>query len=79
MVEDIIRYFFTEEINECNICYESFNESFKCNRCTFYVVQIVFIISILPIKINVLFADIKNNLVYDILNGLLWFILNWIK
>ncbi len=30
-----LKYSFIEEINECNICYESFNESFKCNRCSF--------------------------------------------
>ncbi len=39
-----------EEINECKICYESFNESFKYKDAPFYVIQNVFIISILPIK-----------------------------
>ena len=26
---------YIEEDNECNICYEKFKESFKCNRCNF--------------------------------------------
>ena len=30
-----IKYIHIEDINECCICYEIFNESFKCTRCTF--------------------------------------------
>ena len=35
MFNEIIKYLFMEEINECNICYEKHNEFFKCKRCTF--------------------------------------------
>ena len=56
-----IKYIHIEDINECFICYEIFNESFKCTRCTFYVVQSVLIIFILLIKIIVLFVDIKKS------------------
>ena len=41
-----IKYIHIEDINECCICYEIFNESFKCTRCTFFVVQSVLIIFI---------------------------------
>ncbi len=30
-----IKYIHIEDNNECCICYEIFNESFKCTRCTF--------------------------------------------
>ena len=31
-----IKYIHIEDINECCICYEIFNEFFKCTRCTFF-------------------------------------------
>ena len=30
-----IKYIHIEDVNECCICYEFFNESFKCTGCTF--------------------------------------------
>ena len=29
------KYIHIEDFNECCICYEIFNESFECTRCTF--------------------------------------------
>ncbi len=29
------KYIYIEDDNECFICYDIFNESFKCRRCTF--------------------------------------------
>ncbi len=68
-----------KKINECNICYENYNECCKCKRCTFLCCPECFNNFILLKKINVLLADIKNNLVYYISNGLLRFIFNLIK
>jgi hypothetical protein len=57
MTEDL-KYDFIEEINECNICYKQYNESFKCNRCLWCLnVSIIFI---LLIKITVLSTDLKT-------------------
>jgi hypothetical protein len=61
------KYNFIADDNECSICYEDFNESFKCKRCTSYAVQNGLIVFIFLIIIIVIFADIKNNLIYYIL------------
>ena len=52
MFNEIIKYLFMEEINECNICYEKHNEFFKCKRCTF---------SCCPKCFNNFFLTDKNN------------------
>ena len=33
-MEDL-KYIYIEEMNECNICWNIFNECFKCKRCIF--------------------------------------------
>ncbi len=32
---DDSKYIFTEDINQCNICYETFHDCFKCKRRVF--------------------------------------------
>ena len=59
MFNEIIKYLFMEEINECNICYEKHNEFFKCKRCTFSCCPKCLIIIILLIIIIAQFAGFK--------------------
>ena len=47
-----MKYFFVEDKKECHICYETFNESFRCKRCTF---------SCCPKCFNNFFLTDKNN------------------
>jgi hypothetical protein len=60
---------FTEEINECNICYEKHNESFKCKRCTFsccpkcfnnYYLLIITIAQFSGFKLYILILNLYN-------------------
>ncbi len=61
-----IKYIYIEDINECFICYEIFNESFKCTRCTFLCCPKCFSNLFFLIKIIVQYVDI-NIYIYSII------------